>query len=96
MVAIVADRCFIDFCILMVQMAVSENVQDRWPPLRGDRYEPLAIQEGIYRSEVFPGLWLDVAAMLNGDVAAVLAILQKGLATVEHKDFLARLQKSKG
>src|SRR5947208_16861478 len=38
MVAIVADRCFIDFCILMVPMTVSENVQNRWPPLQnGDR-----------------------------------------------------------
>ena len=67
-----------------------------WMILRGDWYEPLAIQEGIYRSEVFPGLWLDPIAMLNGDVASVLAILQKGLATVEHKDFLSRLQKPKG
>ena len=87
MVAIVADRCFIDFCILMVPMAVSENVQDRWPPLRGDRYEPLAIQEGIYRSEVFPGLWLDAGALIRGDMLRVFSVLQEGIDSPEHARF---------
>ncbi len=61
-----------------------------WFVLRDDRYEPLAPNAaGHYQSEVFPGLWLDPAALLRGDLAQVLAVLQQGLASPEHADFLA-------
>ena len=30
-----------------------------WLVLRGGRYEPLPLSDGIFKSEVFPGLWLD-------------------------------------
>jgi Uma2 family endonuclease len=46
---------------------------------------------GRLRSEVFPGLWLDPAALLRGDLAAVLAVVQEGLASPEHAAFVARL-----
>jgi hypothetical protein len=42
-------------------------------------------------SEVFPGLWLDTDALIRGDVAQVLAVLQQGLATAEHAAFVSRL-----
>ena len=67
-----------------------------WFILRGDRYEPLPPgQDGILRSEVFPGLWLDPAALLRGDLAAVLRVVQQGLASPEHAAFLARLQQAR-
>jgi Uma2 family endonuclease len=47
--------------------------------------------DGIYRSEVFPGLWLDAAALLGHDRARLLEALQRGLATPEHAAFVARL-----
>jgi Uma2 family endonuclease len=47
--------------------------------------------DGIVRSHIFPGLWLDVPALLRGDLAAVLSVLQRGLATSEHADFVKRL-----
>jgi Uma2 family endonuclease len=47
--------------------------------------------DGIYRSQVFPGLWLDPAALLRKDLAGVIAVLERGLATPEHADFVARL-----
>jgi hypothetical protein len=46
---------------------------------------------GIYRSQVFPGLWLDAAALLVGDLARVLAVLQDGLNSPEHKQFVDQL-----
>jgi hypothetical protein len=46
---------------------------------------------GIVRSEVFPGLWLAVPALLEGNLAQVLAVLQEGLATSEHAAFMERL-----
>jgi len=48
--------------------------------------------EGLLRSQVFPGLWLNVKALLEEDLASVLADLQKGLATEEHRAFVERLR----
>jgi hypothetical protein len=63
-----------------------------WFVLRDGRYVPLAADaEGIFRSEVFPGLWLDAPALLRGDLAAVLACVQRGTATPEHAAFVERL-----
>ncbi len=47
--------------------------------------------DGVYRSEVFPGLWLDAAAMIRGDDQSVQATLKQGLASPEHAEFVARL-----
>jgi len=47
--------------------------------------------DGIYRSHVFPGLWLDAAALLGGNLARVLAVLQDGLNSPEHDQFVQRL-----
>jgi len=47
--------------------------------------------DGILRSEVFPGLWLDPAALLRLDRRRVLEVLRQGLATPEHTAFVARL-----
>jgi Putative restriction endonuclease len=48
-------------------------------------------RDGLYRSKVFPGLWLDPAALLRRDLAAVLAALERGLASPEHAAFVAKL-----
>jgi hypothetical protein len=47
--------------------------------------------DGILRSRVFPGLWLDPAALSAGDLDALIATLDRGLATGEHKAFVAHL-----
>jgi Uma2 family endonuclease len=63
-----------------------------WFILRGDHYEKMAPgEDGVLRSEVFPGLWLDPVAMVHGDRARVVAVLQQGLASPEHADFVSRL-----
>jgi Uma2 family endonuclease len=64
-----------------------------WFVLREGRYEPLPPDAaGVYRSEVFPGLWLNAEALLSGDLAAVGQTLQQGLASAEHGEFVSRLQ----
>ncbi len=50
-----------------------------------------ADEHGIVRSEVFPGLWLDVTALLSNDPAGVLNTLQQGLASSAHQEFVQRL-----
>src|SRR5262249_18427318 len=56
-----------------------------WFRLVQDEYVLLAPDEnGVVHSRVFPGLRLAVQALLAGDLATVLAELQKGLGTPEH------------
>jgi Uma2 family endonuclease len=66
-----------------------------WYILREGRFEPASpTPEGHYRSEVFPGLRLDPAALVRGDLSAVFEVVQRGLATPEHADFVARLRQA--
>jgi Uma2 family endonuclease len=68
-----------------------------WFVLREGRYERLPLNSaGHYQSEVFPGLWLDPAALVGGDLAQVIAVLQQGLASPEHADFVRRLRTASG
>jgi Uma2 family endonuclease len=63
-----------------------------WFRLREGRFEPLPIgTDGIHRSAVFPGLWLDTAALLAGDLARVLRVLSEGMASPSHADFVRDL-----
>ena len=63
-----------------------------WFISRNGRFEELPPgTDGILRSEVFPGLWLDPAALLRLDAAGIRKVLQRGLATPEHAAFVARL-----
>lgn len=66
-----------------------------WFVLRTGQYERLEPDEqGLLRSAVFPGLWLDATALFRSDLAAVLATVQHGLVSPEHAAFVARLQPS--
>ena len=63
-----------------------------WFVLRAGQYERMAVDgQGLLRSEVFPGLWLDPAALVRGDLATVLAVVQQCLASPEHIAFATRL-----
>jgi Uma2 family endonuclease len=64
-----------------------------WFVLRNGNYERLvASADGIRQSETFPGLWLDAAALMKGDMARVTEVVRQGCATPEHAAFIARLQ----
>ncbi len=64
-----------------------------WFVLREGRYDRLEADDvGIIRSDVFPGLWLAVSALLAGDLTAVLATIQAGLNTPEHAVFIEHLR----
>jgi Uma2 family endonuclease len=64
-----------------------------WFVLREGVYETLQPdQDGILRSEVFPGLWLPVDALWAGDLAVMIAGLQRGLSSPEHAAFMADLR----
>ena len=62
-----------------------------WFRLRGQEYITLKPDaNGAIKSEVFPGLWLAPNALLEGNLAKVLAVLQEGLNAPEHADFVTR------
>jgi Uma2 family endonuclease len=64
-----------------------------WFVLREGQYERLQPgADGLFRSEVFAGLWLDPAALIHEDLATVLAAVQQGLASAEHAAFVASLR----
>ncbi len=79
-----------------VQEYLIWRVLDRaidWFRLRGGQYAALLPgSDGIVRSEVFPGLWLDPAALIAGDMEAVLRVVQQGIASPEHAAFVAKLK----
>jgi hypothetical protein len=60
---------------------------------RGKFRELVPDRDGIFRSEIFPGLWLDGPALLRRDRNGVLAALRHGLAAAEHKAFARKLSK---
>lgn len=64
----------------------------RWHRLTGGRFvvQPQPT-DGIYRSGVFPGLWLDAPALMAGDMARVMTVLNEGIASPEHTAFVAEL-----
>lgn len=55
------------------------------------RVEPDAA--GVIRSEAMPGLWLNVIALLHGEMELVVADVQRGLASPEHAAFAAELKR---
>ncbi len=66
--------------------------QIHWFIRRDDRFEDLPPgPDGIYRSEVFPGLWLDPEALFAKDRVRLIGVLHQGLATPAQAAFLARL-----
>ena len=66
-----------------------------WFRLKEGKYIKLqANEQGIICSEYFPGLWLDEAALLRGELAQVLAILQQGLNCSEYQNFTKNLREN--
>jgi hypothetical protein len=56
----------------------------------GDFLEIAQAGDGLLKSGMFPGLWLDTAALLRGDMRAVLAALRRGVESAEHLAFLSK------
>jgi Uma2 family endonuclease len=64
-----------------------------WFVLREGEYQLQTVDDrGVLRSEVFPGLWLAVEALLSHQMAQVLEVLQAGLNSPEHVAFVERSQ----
>jgi Uma2 family endonuclease len=63
-----------------------------WFILCEGRYDRLTPDpDGILRSRVFPGLWLDAPALLAGNLARVFEVAQQGIQSPEHCQFVEQL-----
>ncbi len=68
----------------------------RWHRLSVSGYKAIAPHaDMLWKSKVFPGLWLDGKAMLANDAAKVLTTLKKGLRSPEHAAFVKKLAKKR-
>ena len=78
-----------------VQEYLVWRVRDRqlnWFSLKEGEYVELPRnEEGIIYSDIFPGLVLDCPALLAGNLATVLEVLQKSLSSPEHQKFVQHL-----
>jgi Uma2 family endonuclease len=78
-----------------VQEYIVWRVYDRaidWFSLQDGDYVSLPVDDqGIVKSQTFPGLWLAVNAMLSGEMSAVLATLQLGLSSADYQAFKQQL-----
>ncbi|HEU0039641.1 MAG TPA: Uma2 family endonuclease [Verrucomicrobiae bacterium] len=67
-----------------------ENRVVWWELREGDYCEIAPADDGLLKSGVFPGLWLDATSLLRGEMKAVLAALRRGLDRPEHAAFVAK------
>ena len=64
-----------------------------WHALVAGKYVRLQPgDDGVLRSHVFPGLWLHAEKFWANDVSGLMSVLQEGLRSPEHAEFVARLQ----
>jgi hypothetical protein len=67
-----------------------EERRFEWRVLVQGSYQFLEAENGIFRSRVFPGLWIDEPAFWREDSARLLAVLDEGLSSPEFLDFKSR------
>ena len=63
-----------------------------WFSLENDEYielEPDA--QGIIKSKIFPGLWMDIKALVTGNMQQLMKVLQTGLNSPEYQNFIQQL-----
>lgn len=66
----------------------------RWFVREGEKFVDLEKPAaGVYKSRVFPGLWLDVPALLAEESRKMIETLRLGLASPEHAAFVAELNR---
>jgi hypothetical protein len=72
---------------------VLEEHRVQWRVLEAGSYRMLDSVDGLFRSRIFPGLWLDEKTFWAGDSKRMLGVLQHGLSSDECKMFLERLRR---
>lgn len=66
----------------------TENRIVWWELREGEYQEIQPHSDGLLKSSIFPGLWLDAPALLRGEIKAVLAAVRRGCQSAEHAAFV--------
>ena len=66
-----------------------EDQKFYWYVLTDNGYQPQEVDEsGLFKSRVFPGLWLDADALLRRDLQQVFNVIQNGVSSQDHQNFI--------
>lgn len=60
-----------------------EEQRIEWRLWKDGSFVLMQAAEGVYKSQIFPGLWLNERAFWDGDVSAMLKTLEEGLARTQ-------------
>ena len=78
--------------VLEYLIVKSKKRQLVWHELVEGKYREIQPgADGLFRSRVFPGLWLNAEALWNCDYAALSTAVQQGTSTPEHAEFVGKL-----
>jgi Uma2 family endonuclease len=67
-----------------------------WNILVEGKFQELAADDdGLFRSRMFPGLWLNPSQLWDGDLAGIAATVRQGAAKSEHTAFVRKLARNK-
>ena len=70
---------------------VSDRIIDWFYLQDGEYFKLEPDTDNIIKSQVFPGLWLAIAPLLEANLARVLQAVQQGLGTIEHQEFVKKI-----
>lgn len=70
---------------------VSDRIIDWFYLQDGEYFKLEPDTDNIIKSQVFPGLWLAIAPLLEDNLAQVLQAVQQGLGTIEHQEFVKKI-----
>ena len=84
------------FGVLEYLVFVARSQDVRWYLNRDGVFADLqAGADGIFRSTVFPGLWLDPKAFWERDLRGLETIIEQGCGTPEHAEFVQKLSQAR-
>jgi Uma2 family endonuclease len=66
-----------------------------WFEKDSPNYKSIQKENGVYKSKIFPGLWIDEAAMIRTDSDKWMAVLEEGLRSKEHEQFVKQQKSQK-
>ena len=69
-----------------------EEQRIEWRRLEGGSFRLIPADAGVYKSSVFPGLWVDENAFWADDSGQLLQTLELGIQSDECRDFVGRLR----
>ncbi len=74
-------------------MACVEEQEVRWFDFRND--SEIRARQGVFKSRVFPGLWLDAVSLFAHGTNRLIEVVQQGLASKRHAAFVKRLESAR-